>query len=133
MREQIPRFIALEQDLAGEKGPFSLFALFLRADAQDRWDLVIAASWIEADRQSALAQVAKRIQAEFRPNELLELSRIVFIDLNNPDLEAINAAIKVEHGAAEVQDQDFFGLSIRHAFIVTSQRRQIEAATAPSY
>jgi hypothetical protein len=33
-------------------------------------------------------------------------------------------AIKVEPGSVEVKDSSFFGLAVRHAFIITSKRPQ---------
>ena len=60
MKELLDRFIALEQTLTEEEGEFALFALFLREDAEGgisgysgysaKWDLVVAAPWIERDR-----------------------------------------------------------------------------------
>jgi len=48
MKELVEKPRKLEAEIAAEKGPFLLFALFLRQDAADRWDLVVAAPWIEA-------------------------------------------------------------------------------------
>ena len=36
-------FTKLEAEVATEKGDFELFALFLREDISDRWDLMISA------------------------------------------------------------------------------------------
>jgi hypothetical protein len=47
MKEFIDKYIELERSISYEKGDFSLFALFLREDAADIWDLVVAAPWIE--------------------------------------------------------------------------------------
>ena len=126
MKELLERFIFLERNLAEQRGPFALFALFLREDAQDRWDLIVAAPWIETDRRSALTLLTNQIQKSLRPEELTQLSRVVLVDENNPALEAINSAVHVEHGAADVQDGDFFGLHIRRAFIITSQRLDLK-------
>ena len=122
MKELLDRFISLERNLSEQRGPFALFALFLREDAQDRWDVIVAAPWIEADRKSALTVLTDQIQRSLSPDELTQLSRVVIVDENNPALEAINSAVHVEHGAADVQDSNFFGLHIRRAFIITSQR-----------
>jgi hypothetical protein len=43
MKELLGKFVELEQRLSQERGEFSLFALFLREDASDKWDLVVSA------------------------------------------------------------------------------------------
>ena len=126
MKDLVNKFVELERRLTEEKGDFSLFALFLREDAVDKWDLIVAAPWIEADRKEALAYIAKQIQAAFKPDELTRLSRIVLIDQANPALEAINRAISIEHGSADVQNSNFFGLQIKHGYIITSQRLNVD-------
>lgn len=70
----------------------------------------------------ALKSLAEEIQGWFSKEDLLNLSRIVIIDESNPALRALQQAIHVEHGSAEVKDSNFFGLPIKHAYIITSQR-----------
>lgn len=123
MKELVDKLVSLERDVSDERGEFYLFALFLREDAQDKWDLIVSAPWIQADKKEALNYLATHIQSRLIPAELISLSRIVLIDTDNPALEAINKAIRVEHGKAEVRDSNFFGLQIDHAYIVTSKRR----------
>jgi hypothetical protein len=137
MRELLDRFIQLERTLALEKGEFALFALFLREDAGSgsgtsgysgysaKWDLIAAAPWIEGDRREALPYITRSIQQVFTAAELSQLSRIVLVDLANPEVAAINRAVSVQHGQAEIRDSNFFGLQIKHAYIITSQRTNI--------
>ena len=40
MKQTIEKLASLERDIASEKGESSLFALFLREDANDTWDLL---------------------------------------------------------------------------------------------
>jgi len=47
MKQILDKFVSLERDIASEKGEFSLFALFLREDAEDNWDLLASAPWLE--------------------------------------------------------------------------------------
>ena len=137
MKELLERFVQLERTLAEEKGKFGLFALFLREDAgagsgtsgysgySAKWDLIVAAPWIEGDRKKALSYITRRIQEAFTPVELSQLSRIVMVDLANPEVEAINRAVRVQHGQTEIRDSNFFGLQIKHAYIITSQQTNI--------
>jgi len=137
MRELLNRFIQLERTLADERGEFGLFALFLRDDAgaglgtsgysgySAKWDLVAAAEWIEGNRKNALLYITRNIQEVFTVIELSQLSRIVLVDLNNPEVAAINRSVTVQHGQAEIRDNNFFGLQIKHAYIITSQRTNV--------
>jgi len=112
-----------EQEMANEKGPFDLFALFLREDAPGKWDLVVAADWIERNKQEALQYISNALKTKLSQSELVKLSRISIIDESNPALGALQSAMQVEHGIAEIKDSNFFGLQIKHAYLITSKRR----------
>lgn len=125
MKELVDKFVELERKISDIKGDFALFALFLREDAIDKWDLLVAAPWIETDRKTAFSYMAEQIQLSFKHEELTQLSRVVLIDQTNPALDAINRAMKIEHVGVDVQDSNFFGLQIKHAFIITSQKPNV--------
>ena len=116
------KFAKLESDVSAARGDFVLFALFLREDLPDRWDLMISAPWASEDKKGALDYLITRIKADLGPDDLTQLSRIVFIDPKDISVQNLNRAIRVEHGAVEVRDSSFFGLPIKHAFIITSKR-----------
>jgi hypothetical protein len=120
MKDLAEKLRRLERTLSDEKGPFSLFALFLREDAPDVWDLVVAAKWIEDDRPVALADISKRVRDSLRSDEITKISRVVVVERTDPALKAIASAMSIEHGLAEVANSTFFGLAIRHAFIITA-------------
>jgi len=124
MRELVEKFKQLEKIMAKEKGPFDLFALFLREDAPGKWDIVVAAKWIEKSKEAAYKYIADIVQKELSGEELLKLSRISIIDESNPALEVVQKAMQIEHGIAEIKDSNFFGLQIKHAYLITSQRRE---------
>lgn len=125
MKELLPKFRELEQALSDEKGGFAVFALFLREDAVDKWDLIIAAPWIEEDRKVALSYITKAIQEAFTADELSQISRIVLLDVDNPTVEAVHRTVgTILHGQAEVRDHSFFGLQTKRAHIITSERRR---------
>ena len=123
--ELVQSFVRLEQAIVKERGECALFALFAREDLPDRWDLVIAAPWITSQKEGA-EFVVSEIKQSMGAVVLTDLSRIVFVKPSDAPVVAINKAIQVKHSVVEVKDSDFFGLPIRHAFIITSQ-----ALTAP--
>ena len=70
------RLAKLESDVASEKGDFVLFALFLREDVPDRWDLMVSAPWANTDQKSALDYLVAKIKSDLGPEDLTLLSRI---------------------------------------------------------
>ena len=116
------KFAGLETDISAERGDFVLFALFLREDVADRWDLIVSAPWAMADQKGALDYMVNKIKADLGPQDLTQLSRIVFVDPKDAAVASINKAVHVEHGSAEFRDVNFFGLPIKHAFIITSKQ-----------
>jgi len=123
MKEIVEKLKEQEVVMAKEKGPFELYALFLREDAPDKWDLVVAAEWINENKEASFKYIAEKVQKSLSKEELLKLSRIVLIDGTNPSLEALHRAMSVEHNIAEIQDSNFFGIQIKHAYLITSRRR----------
>ena len=122
------KFAKLESDVAAARGDFTLFALFLREDVPDRWDLIISAPWASADQKQSLDYLVSKIKSDLGPADLTQLSRIVFIDPTDVSVRNLNQAIHVEHGSVEVRDSNFFGLPIKHAFIITSKEPGTAAA-----
>jgi hypothetical protein len=122
MRDLAEKLRGLEQALADEKGPFNLFALFLREGALGLWDVVVAAEWIDSeDQDQALVGLAKRVRAHVGPSEIMKISRVVIVDAANPEVKEIATAVPVSHGLAEVVNRTFFGFEIKHGFVITAQ------------
>ena len=122
MNDVVEKFASLEAEIAEKRGDFSLFALFLREDVPDRWDLMVSAPWVAPNKQEAVDYLIAEIKSHLGPQDLINLSRIVLVDPDDVPVQALNKAFHVEHGRVEVRDSNFFGLPIRHAFIITSKR-----------
>ncbi|MEZ4732198.1 MAG: hypothetical protein R3E79_34200 [Caldilineaceae bacterium] len=130
MKEFVDKFIELERKITEQKGSFTLFALFLRENALNKWDLLVAAPWIEADRKAALAYLSKQLQLSMTTEEMLQISRIVIIDETNPTLDIIHRTMQVKHNTLEITDSDLFGLQIKRAFIISAQTSPLSAEMA---
>ena len=130
MSELANKLATVEREIAEERGGFALFALFLRQDAENKWDLVVSSpSFLRAEKED-MKYLADRIRSRLDPDELVSLSRIVLIDPDDGEVKAVNKAIRVEHGMAEVRDSNFFGLQIKHAFIITSKEKDLVSPPA---
>ncbi|MFA5188913.1 MAG: hypothetical protein WC460_06125 [Patescibacteria group bacterium] len=121
MKELIKKFQKIEQELSQEKGEFELFALFQTDFSINKWDVVIAAPWIIKNKNIALYLIVEKIKKELKEN-LIKLSKVVLIDENNLALKAVQQAVHTEHNSVEILNSNFFGLQIKHAFIITSKK-----------
>jgi len=122
MREQAEKLLNVEKALSESKGQFELFALFLREDAPNKWDLLISADWARADKKAAINCIVEEIRKVLSDQELLMLSRLIILDKDDMALKALYGAMHVEHELAEISDSNFFGLAIKHAYLITSKR-----------
>lgn len=123
MKVPVDALSRLERAVSQEKGPFSLFGLFLRDESPARWDLVASAPWIERDRGAALEWLADQVQSALSVEEITSISRIVLVDPFDPSVTAINRTVRVEHDAVELRDAEFFGHHMRRAHIIASARQ----------
>ena len=120
MTELVQKLIPIERAIAKEKGRFTLFALFLREDSLNWWDVVVAAPWIGKRRYEAIEYVAHLLQTRLTVDELLQLSGIFIVDLDDPRLHEITREFRVSHGCTEVRGRTFFDMAMERGFIITS-------------
>jgi hypothetical protein len=112
------KFVQIRSEIIAEKGELTFFALFLREGVEDRWDLLVAAPWLDQDEATALRYLAKKITSKLTEREMLELSRIVLIEQNDPGLKKLLRNTIVEDGAVrEIENSQFAGLSLSRAII----------------
>lgn len=122
------KFRRLESSIAEDQGGFTLFALFMREDVPDRWDLIVSAPWVGANKREAVDYLVNQIKSRLGEQDLTSLARIVVVDPEDSAVQELNRAVQIEHGGVEVRDSNFFGLPIKHAFIITSKRPPAPAA-----
>ena len=122
MKEQAEKLQKVEKELSDSKGQFELFALFLREDAPNKWDLLISADWARENKKDAINCILEEVRKVLSDQELLMLSRLIILDKDDMALKALHGAINTEHGLAEISDSNFFGLAIKHAYLITSKK-----------
>lgn len=123
MNKFLEKLTKLELLIASEKGPFDLFALLLREDDFDRWDLVASATWIDKDYNYALDYVTKKLNSALTTDELLKVSKVVLIDEFDERVRGIQKLITVEHKPTELREINFFGRRVDLVFVITSKLR----------
>lgn len=102
----------LAEEIAAERGKFTLFAFVLPENAIS-WDLVVAASWISSDTD-ALSYLVKKVQSTLTKEELRQLSAIIRLD--NNQLSSVSSETNSETGQ-EQSDINFFGRHIEKGYI----------------
>lgn len=125
----------LEREISNEKGDFTLWALLQRAGAQDRWDLVVSATWIENNDEEGLKYLTKKVSSRLDEKEILYISRIIILDRGNPILSKLQEKVKAQHGEIKhkpvsMQDLNLSGLEISYASISTSSSPDIQVQKA---
>ena len=120
MNELREKVRAVERDIAAEKGPLNLFALFEREDLFDRWDLVVSAPWAKHDRET-LGYVVDVVKRHLESAEMTRLARIVILDATTDPVRALTERYSVEDEPVELSDLQRFGLPVTHGFLIASR------------
>lgn len=124
----IDQLRAAEQALSHAEGPFRLFAVVLRSGAPDRWDVLVSAPWIEADKGAALQAITAELQRRLDRQDLVRLSAVVTIDPERASLARIGREFNVEHGAREIYRREFLGREISRGVVITAKAPGVSAA-----
>ena len=104
--------------LEKESGPILVFALFLRVDPLEKWDIVVAAPWLDPNNISSYNSVTTRIQAVLSTSELVQLARIVILADSDPVVSFLQNSETVTNGHFGEVSGDTF--TERFGFTVTA-------------
>jgi hypothetical protein len=108
--------------IASQKGDFTLFALFRRANGLGRWDLVVSAPWLESGNLKVRGKLVDLLAKSIGRKSLVEFARVEPIPSNNPTVKFILANIPVDDGERRIQSTDLFDLQIEEAIILRAKR-----------
>src|SRR5262249_29186385 len=118
----VKKFQRSMREIAAKKGPFTLFALFLRENAVIGCDLVVSSSWLEGASLKRLTEFTNALKAIVGAKQLLKLAQVVPIDRDDPALKAVLSKVQIDDGLVEVHQVVFFDQPIRHAIFLTAKR-----------
>ena len=120
MKEFIKKLIRVETAVASEKGPFDLFGLFSTdEEVDDRWDLVVSATWIGAESLQALEYLTKQLRSHLTAAEFSRISKIAPLDVYDPRVIDLQKILTTEHKAKELSNYRFYGFRVEKMFIIT--------------
>ncbi len=122
MKQFVDKFLEIEKEIAEENGELSLFALLLREESQNKWDLVLSAPWISDKKAPLFGSVARKLRNKLDKEVLMSLSRIVLLNYDDPFVLTVNSIFKTVHNIVEIKDSRFNNISVKHVFIITSQK-----------
>ena len=122
LEKELPleKLTAVEQTLAADCGPFSFFALALREDSPDRWDLLVSAPWISASERDALKRIANAVTGALSDPEILKISRIVILNKSDSLIHALHATFPGQIHNEMMQDLVSNGLAIKYLYVFVS-------------
>lgn len=116
------KFTKVEKEISQEKGEFSLFVLLLREDSQDKWDVVLSASWFPESKKEVLTYIVNKLVKILTPKELLKLSRIVALNEDDSFVANLNSVINTKHNAVEFKNCQLNNIHVKHAYVITSRK-----------
>jgi len=108
--------------IAARKGDFTLFGLFLPADALGTWDLVVAAPWLEEGNLKALRDFVALVKNSAGKRVFRELSRVKIIADDDPALENVLTAFEVDDGEFRIKKLKLFGRDIDEAIFLRARK-----------
>ncbi len=112
--------------LEKENGPLLICALFLRDDALEKWDIILAASWLNPKEMRAYELLSSKLQNFLSDSELVQFSRIVILDQSDPIISFLLELESVKNGGYKELSADAlsakFRFTIKKAYLLRSHR-----------
>lgn len=124
------RFRDAEQEVARQRGGFSLFALFEREETPGKWDLVAAAPWLETSRNE-IRELIDAVSTVFSVKDWKIIATVVPMKGASDFVQAITRKYHLEHGLEEIGSTYVNGVYITHAFLITSDPSLAPAPAQP--
>ena len=110
------------KSLEQANGSLLVCAFFLREEPFERWDIVISASWLNPKERESYKEVSSKLQEFLTDEELLQFSRIVILDQNDPVVTYLLELKSIENGGYEELDKDEltdkFKFTIKRAYLL---------------
>jgi hypothetical protein len=118
MRPRIDKLKRVLAEMVAERGPVKLFALVLREDAMDRWDLLISAPWADAASREAYDYVASKLKAILDPAEMLSISHFAFPDADSEWMQVLTHSFPADGaGLIHVRQLNVGATTLRDVYL----------------
>jgi hypothetical protein len=111
------------RNIAAEKGDFVLFGIFKRAICTQRWDLVVAAPWLEAGTLESFETLRRLVSQEFPAGTigLPWVGRVVTLDPKDPGVVELASTYSLDDGEIRVPHSYIFDMEMDGAIILRAK------------
>ncbi|MEI6259329.1 MAG: hypothetical protein WCR46_05400 [Deltaproteobacteria bacterium] len=110
----------LENMIKKEKGEVYLLAAFEHEDIQGRWDILISAEKLEADRLSSVRFVVDKLKTLLDKEEIVKVSKVILFNKNDNFVNDIKSFMLKNSNIKKINDMTIGDLYIKHGVIVKS-------------
>lgn len=107
--------------IAAKKGDFALFALLMRADSPGRWDLVVAAPWLEVGKLKELREFIRLLDKQLGERKVRQFERIVTLESRSPEIRAELAALDIDVPGRTLYNTTIFGADVLEGHILRAK------------
>lgn len=129
MKEILGKLKSIVVDLERARGPILIFALFLREDPLEKWDIVVSASWLSSADMKAYKIISDELQKVLTQTELMQFSRLVILDETDPVVSFLQDSCAITNGHVETLSGDIFSerfkFTIKSVHVLRCQKNQI--------
>lgn len=116
----VEKLVGIEKAVAVDRGPFDLFALFSsEEEEEDRWDLVVSATWIGFESLSAIEYLIRQLRSHLTPDEFSRIAKIAPLDIFDLRVIEMQNARPTEHKPEPLPDYRFNGSSVEMIYVIT--------------
>lgn len=125
MKELLDKLQKLIHSLELEKKTqFLICAMFLREDSGNKWDFILSSPWLDSSELESYKFISNKMQAYLTESELLQISRIVILDQDDPVVKFLRMLKTVANGGYEElrpeELTDKFKFVIKRAYLLRS-------------
>lgn len=89
---------AVAQEIARERGPFTLFAIMHRPDTPDWWNVVVSAPWLDPEGLADYRYLTEKFKGFSRWDKMPRISHVSILRGNDPIVLDLVASRELEPG-----------------------------------
>ena len=108
-------------DIARNRGEFSLFALLLRTNALGKSDLVVSAPWLVGGTFKATSEFVELLIGSIGRQALPQFGRVLALEKKHPLVAFIIKTFPVADGELRVRSSEFLEFNVEEALILRAK------------
>jgi hypothetical protein len=121
MKEFFEDIRSAYESLRASRGEFDLFALLMRQDAENKWDLIVSAPSLENTLKDYGA-ISSALKKHLSADGLNAISRIVIFDHGGALVHSFLRSFSERLGDVELPWTNFAGEEIKRAYVIAANK-----------